>query len=320
MQKKEKDEKKIPLEGRDELNLAEYPITLLSHKRSAGVNTIEINDTIEGEPGKPLQRKWTVTSPDIFGLPLAQDNDILLALMAIGKENNFTSPKIHFSSGSLLEMMGWGRSGRAYKKMKEGMKRLKAVSIHAENALYDKEKKGYYTIGFGIIEAYFLFDEPGRRKLQDTLPFSYVTINSVLFASLQNGNIKSLDTKFYFKLESSITKKLYRYLDKKAYRNNVFTINLFKLAYNRLGFDDEVYKYASKIKEKLDPAHEELVKAGFLKSAIYQKTADGTSDKVVYTFTDKKPKKISVPKQPAKKKDISTLSNEELCKLYQSTT
>jgi hypothetical protein len=84
-------------------------------------------------------------------------------------------------------------------------------------------------------------------------------------------------------LESAITKRLYRYLDKKRYDGKrKFEINLFNLAETHLGLQKT--KYASHIKEKLNPSHEKLIQVGFLKSAEYCKTMDGVSEKVIYTF------------------------------------
>jgi len=275
------------LSGKDEMNLAEYPITLLSHRHPTKVKTIEITDTITGEDGKLVKREWIVTGADRYGLPLAIDNDVLMAILAIGKERNYDSPKIHFSRYRLLELMGQDtKAGSNYKRVEEAMDRMKGVSIKAKNAWWDNERKCYHTVNFGIIEAYDLFDSPCKKTArQDSFHFSYVILNGVFFESIKAGYIKNFDLGTYCKLESSITKRLYRYLDKKKYDGKrQFSINLFTLAYNHIGFDKTTYKKPSLIKQKLDPAHEELINAGFLKSMEYQKTSDGDSEKVVYTF------------------------------------
>lgn len=287
--KNKKDEMKDPPTGKDEMNLAEYPITLLAYRNTSNIKTIEISDTITGENGRPVKREWIVTGSDKFGLPLAQDNDVLLALLAIGKEQGFIEPKIYFSSFRLLNILKWGTDGRAYRRMEEALDRLCGVRVKADHAFYDNVKKGYHTVNFGILDSYDLFDSPGRKKHnQEGLPFSYVVLNSKFFQSIKTGYIKSLDLKTYFKIEGSVTKRLFRYLEKKRYDGKrLFGINLFTLAYTHIGFEKATYKYASNIKQKLDPAHSELIQVGFLKSAEYQRTSDGASEKVIYVFTEK---------------------------------
>jgi len=281
-----KHNEELPETGKDEMNLVEFPITLLAKRHDPQIKTLEFSDMVEGEGGKLVKREWVVTGSDKYGLPLAQDNDILLALMAIGKEKNFSSRRIYFSRYRLCEIMGWKLGGSGYKRIEEGIDRFTGVKIKAKNGFYDNIRKCYVTKHFGIIDSYELLDSsvPGPPG-QDTFPFSYVNLSEELFESIQAGYIKSLDIKIYYRFESAVTKRLYRYLDKKAYNKKKFEIGLFTLAEVHLGLQKT--KYASHIKEKLNPAHEELIKAGFLESADYQKTVDGSSQKVVYHFTQR---------------------------------
>lgn len=62
--------------GKDEMNLVEYPITLLSKRHESKTKTIEFSDTITGDGGKLIKREWIVTGSDKYGLPLAQYNDV----------------------------------------------------------------------------------------------------------------------------------------------------------------------------------------------------------------------------------------------------
>jgi hypothetical protein len=278
-------------QGKDEMNLAEYPISLLSKRQEPGKNTLEFTDTITGGAGKPVKRQWTVTGAEKYGLPVAGDNEVILALMAIGKAQGFPSRKIEFSRKRLLEIMGWEIKGQDYERINGALRRLKGVTIEAKNAWWDNERKGYVTKLFGIIDDVEYADSREKRKKepqgQMEFSLSYVNLSEVLFQSIQAGYIKTLDITTYFKLKSAIAKRLYRYLDKKKYDSKKhFTMNLFTLAEAHLGLQKT--KFASHIKEKLDPAHEELQEAGFLASWKYEKTSDSSSEKVIYTFTEKK--------------------------------
>lgn len=276
--------------GKDEMNLAEFPITLLTRRNIENTKTIRFNDTITGPEGKQFDRKWIITGSDEFGLPLAQDNDVLMAIFSLGKMNNFASSTINFSRYKLLKTMNWKDDGKNYKRIKEALNRLLGVTIYAENAFWDNNKKRYVTLGFGIIDSYSLYDSykgPG----QEAFSFSSVELNKYIYNSIKAGYIKGIDMKAYFKLESDIAKRLYRYLDKKRYSKERFEINLYTLAQTHIGLAKT--KYASHIKEKLNPVHQELIKVGFIKSVEYQKTSDGTSEKIVYIFGKKEaPSKV----------------------------
>lgn len=285
---KKKVDQPIPI-GKDEMNLVEFPITLLSKRHDSSSKTLEFCDTITGEDGRLIKREWIVTGSDKYGLPLAVDNDVLLALLIMGKENNFATETIGFSRYRLIKIMKWEDKGQNYKRIEESLDRLKGVSIKAKNAFWDNERKCYHTVNFGIIDGYDIIDSyRNKSRNQEQFPFSSVELNKYIYQSIKAGYIKSIDTNLYFSLNSAISKRLYRYLDKKRYDGKKkFEINLYALAYVHLGFDDETYKYASLIKSKLDPVHQELIETGFLKAAEYQKTADGSSEKLIYTFGKK---------------------------------
>ncbi len=313
--------------GKDEMNLVEFPITLLSKRKSPGSNVLEFTDTITGEDGTLVKREWTVSGSEKYGLPLAIDNDVLLALLVIGKESNFSSPVINFSRYRLLKIMGLETdAGSNYKRMEDMFDRLTGVRIKSKNAFWDNERKAYVSVNVGIFDEYQIYEGKPKKgtHMQENLPLSFVRLNNTLYQSIKAGYIKSLEVDIYFTLKSSIAKRLYRYLDKKRYDGKrKFEMNLYALAYVHIGFDDETYKFASKIKEKLDPAHEELLVAGFLKSAEYQTTADGTSEKVIYTF-GRKPElaeKNSVPAEapheetPDKKTEVADALLEALAEV-----
>jgi hypothetical protein len=64
--------------GRDEMNLSEFPITLVAERVPGGCKTL----TFEGKHGK-----LTVTGSDAYGLPTAPDADVIVGLLALtGRE------------------------------------------------------------------------------------------------------------------------------------------------------------------------------------------------------------------------------------------
>ena len=75
--------------GRDEMNLAEFPITLLTDYPPEGVKML----VFEGRHGK-----LTVVGSEDLGLPTAPDSDVIVALLHLTKtRNDFTDPTVSFS-------------------------------------------------------------------------------------------------------------------------------------------------------------------------------------------------------------------------------
>lgn len=268
--------------GRDEMNLAEFPFTLLSHRVPDGVNTIKFTDTISGKDGKSIIREWTITGSEAYGLPVAGDEELYVALMEITEEYAFRHAKVPITRYDLLQRMGWARDGHSYRRIQDALNRLMSVSIVANNSFWDNEAKRYVDEGFHILEGYRLYDEkPGRDR---SPPDSYVVWNPILFQSFRAGNIKQLDTNIYFSLSTPLARRLFRYLDKKRYDGKAtYRMGLSKLAFEKLGMSRNYYP--SQIKRELQRAHDELIEKNFLRDvSYYRPRRRGAEELVVYTF------------------------------------
>lgn len=282
-----------PRLGRDEMNLAEFPFALLSDRAPEGFNTVTFEDTVEGKDGKLVRRAWTVTGGEKFGLPVAGDEQVYVALMEITKEAGFDQRTIPITRYDLIKRLGWAHKGDSYRRLRDSLDRLLSVTIKAERAFWDKAAQRYVDVGFHIIDDYALYDEaPGRKRsrsqaepaAQAALPLSFISWNQVIFRSMRAGNIKQLDTAFYFSLRSNLSRRLYRYLDKKRYDGKgTFRIGMRKLAFEKLGMSRNYYP--SHIRQELQRAHEELTAAGFLRKVHYLTARGSTESVVVYHFT-----------------------------------
>ncbi len=257
--------------SRDEMNLAEFPLTVLSKRADPSVKTLEFSDVVKGKNGEPLNRKWIITGADKFGLPTSSDDEVLLGLLKLTADDGLRSRKVHFTRYELLKILRWTTEGRSYSRLQNALDRLSGVRIKATNAFYDNETKLHSTRNFGIIDAYEIND--GR----DTHP-SFFTWSEVLFKSFQVGFIKKLDLEFYLDLQSAVTKRLYRYLDKHFWYRSRIQINLFVLAHEKIGISRN-YVYASSLRQQLEPALEELKEKGTLSD--YEFIGKGKSTEVV---------------------------------------
>ena len=268
----------------DELNLVEFPFALLADRQPEGVSTLVFSDEIRGPDGSPVSRTWTVTGAEEFGLPTASDEIVYLVLSEITREQGFHDQKVHFSRYDLVRRLGWADKGSSYTRLRKSLDRLLGVTITAKRAFWDRATKGYVDVGFHIIDDYAIFDELRGRKGPGSLaPKSFVRWNKTIFASFLAGYVKRLDLGTYLRLDSAVSRRLYRYLDKKRYDGKGrFQISMTKLAFEHLGMSRTYFP--SHIRAELARAHEELLRCGFLRGVDYEPSVNTRETVVVYRF------------------------------------
>jgi hypothetical protein len=299
------------------MNLCEFPFATLTC-RSKGSKTLVFSDTIHTREGKIIERTWTVTGSDQFGLPTPVEENLYIALMEATKRSDFASRRVPITCYEIINRLKWSQGGWSYDRLREGLKRLQGVSIYADQAFWDNKAKSYITLGFGILDGFLLSnDEPRGRKAEGApLPHSWILWNEFIFQSMQWGNIKHLDTDFYFSLDHYISQRLYRHLDKKRYDGKrCYATNLFDLAFCHLGLDRPDKPYPSLLKQRLQPAHEELLDRKFLKEVRYYEGREG--EVVEYRFGPPQKKILARPAGPADSPRPPASGNDEERKLIE---
>jgi plasmid replication initiation protein len=234
--------------GRDEMNLAEFPIALLTDYPPEGVKMLVFEDR---------HGKLTVVGSEDRGLPTASDSDVIVGLIQLTKlRNNFTDPTVEFSRYELLRLLGWPDQKQYYQRLKESLHRWVGVTLRYDGCWWNNKRKRRASASFHILDYVVLpdADDPG-----ETSSFAW---NKIFFKSCKDGNLKRLDLDTYFSLKSAISKQLYRFLDKRFYVRGDWTFALPELAHERVGMSRNYT--AAKLKEKLRPALEELEAIGFL--------------------------------------------------------
>jgi len=282
--------------SRDEMNLAEFPLTVLSKRVDPSIKTLEFTDAVKGKNGDLVNRKWIITGADKFGLPTSSDDEVLLGLLKLTADEGLKQRKVYFTRYELLKILRWTTEGRSYSRLQNALDRLSGVRIKATNAFYDNENKLHSTRNFGIIDEYEIND--GR----DTRP-SFFTWSEVLFTSFQVGFIKKLDLDFYLDLESAVSKRLYRYLDKHFWYRSRIQMNLFTLAHEKIGISRN-YVYASSLRQQIEPALDELTQRGML--SHYEFLGKGKSTEIILVAAQA-PRKV-VSQQSDKKADEGVCS------------
>lgn len=254
--------------GRDELNLAEFPITLLSARVPKDLKTLVFEDQVYDQKAEVMvTRKLTVTGSDAYGLPTSIDDEILVALIQLTKlANKFTEPKVTFTRYELLRLLGWQDVGKNYRRLEESLNRWIGVTLYYDKAWWDKEAQCWIDANFHILDNVYLVDQDDRRRLkargQQELAFSSFKWNEVIFKSFQAENLKRLDLDTYFLLESAIAKRMFRFLDKRFYHRRDWSFDLKEFAFEHIGISRNYD--VGEIKAKLQPGIEELEALGFL--------------------------------------------------------
>lgn len=295
--------------SRDEMNLSEFPLTVLSTRASSSVKTLEFNDSIRGKNGETVNRSWIITGADKFGLPTSSDDEVLLGLLKLTVDSQFVSRKVVFSRYELLKNLRWSTEGRSYSRLQKALDRLSGVRIKATNAFFDNELKSHSTKNFGIIDGYELND--GRDNDRP----SFFSWSDVIFRSFQSGFIKKLDLDFYLALKSSVSKRLYRFLDKHFWYRSRIQMNLFVFAHEKIGIS-RTYQFVSSMRQQLDPALDELIECGFIKSYEYQGQGKGTE--IIVLAASGKPRVITSGQKVTDDKNLDR-EKEEIRSTNQSS-
>ena len=266
--------------GRDEMNLSEFPISLLGKRPAKDINQVEFKDTIETKDGRIVERHWEIVGSAKYGLPTETDEQVYIALMEITQEQGFLNQSVHFTRYDLIKRMNWRGDGYSFKRIERALDRLMGVTIKSENAFYDKTKKSYVTKSFHIIESYSIHRRGSRQVDEDGNAKTSFKWSDFLWNSFKSGYIKLLDTDRYFRLETSVARRLYRYLDKKFGKKSAFSIDIFLLGHEHLGITRK-RKYRSQLKQCLVPAIEELVRDGYIESYSFRPSKTNRRSEIV---------------------------------------
>src|ERR671921_436607 len=253
-------------------NFEDHPYFTVGNQRG-GDGVIQYTNTIRTRDGQELRQTWTVRAVQGLGLPGTLDQDVYVALLQlIDRQGDIPEDGwIGFSLYELVELLHRTHGGRDYRQVKESLERLAGTIIQSRNAFYRKSTKSYLDDTFHLLDRVQhseSTDGTGRRGEK-----TWVKLSDYFVDSYKANYLKGLDADFYWSLNSSVAKRLYRFVDKKRGHQRRWEVNLFALR-DRIPLSP--YKYPSKIKEKLGPAHDELRHKGFLERVTYRKAVENT--------------------------------------------
>lgn len=276
--------------GRDEMNLAEFPLSVIGKRSPGDLKTLHFEDEVwDRSLEKYVPRKLTITGSDLLGLPNSLDDEVLLGCIQLTKEAGFTDRKVRFTRYELMDLIDWPRDGRSYERISESLDRWAGTLIISDKAFWDKQNQCWVKDSFNILDRVILSDREDTKKTKRKR--SAIIWGDFMWQSFQAGNLKSLDYRFWQSLESPISKRLYRLLDKRFHKRKAITFDLHRLAFDKVGLSRNMH--TGQIKEKLKPAHEELKDKGVC-DAKYVKRARGAWD-VIYDDVRRNKSEIAGP-------------------------
>lgn len=276
--------------GGDHLLLAAFPLAVSRPGRS-GVQRRE--RSLPGRPYKVIQDliscpatgRAVTRTLEVYGSkgPVQpSDEDVLIALIQFTHEYLASSPgatliitdneimrsggdplsvmmrlrKIHFKRADLLRRLGIKHlSGKNQQLIEQRMHRLSGVDLHVKNAYFHSDGSLATSVGLRLIDSY-AFSEGNR--------YAWFTWSPTMAQLIENGELRALDTDFYFRIDDFLARRLFRHL-------NIFgrpgrtTYPFAEIVKTRLGLEPST-EYVSKCKDPVERACRELVRHGFLES------------------------------------------------------
>ena len=154
-------------EGRDEMNLAELPLAAVSDRFLDGAKTVVFVDEVWDEQKRGhVKRKLSISGSDLYGLPTAKDDDVLLACVQLSAIGDFHKREVHFSRYELLKLLRWADTTRNYRRLSTALRRWKGLTIYSDKAFYDHGRKSWVSRDFGIFDNLYIYEreEAERRE------------------------------------------------------------------------------------------------------------------------------------------------------------
>jgi hypothetical protein len=263
------DEFTLPVDFRDEMNFAEFPISSVSDTIPTGQKTLVFQDRIF-DRGKQAQttRTLTVSGSEMFGLPTALDDEVLLGLIQLSHARRFEDKKVYFTRYQLIRLLDWRNESKSYERISESLSRWLGVTLYYDKAWWSKEENCWVDEKFHILDNVTILDRERRysrmrsAEQDPTAGYSSFVWNDVVFSSFKAGYIKQLDFSLYKSLSSPVAKRIYRFLDKRFYHRDSLRFKLKDFAFDHVGLSRRYHN--GEIKRRLIPAIEELERAQFL--------------------------------------------------------
>ena len=284
-QEKQFDSKVIPLFGKDEMNLIEFPFGPI---RSTGVKTLEVEHQVFDRTLKRgVTRRMIITGSDAFGLPRPIDDQVLVGMKTLTHEAAYAGRKVEFSRYHLCKIIGWEPDGRSYQRLEESFDRIAGTTLKFKDAWWDKGEREWKSKTFHLIEEVDLCSRDRLDRTRITTGRTEQRLCSfvwtdVIWKSFEDGFIKTLDMELFRRIAQGrrreVPLRLFRILDKRFHYGPIAKFDLRRLCIGTLGL---CASYSpSQMIRVLDRAAKWLVECDYLESVWYR--GEGRSSEAIF--------------------------------------
>jgi hypothetical protein len=237
---------------------------------------------IETRGDKKLEVSWKVSANSEYGYPGVFDSKVHKAIEQIisNLPRPIENPIPLGSLLSLAKLMGVGLSrkgtlpGKSYKEIQDSLTKIVAATVESKGTFYDKGEEQFIDARFHLYDQVVFIGQ----KLRDGVvaDTNYLFLSSWYLDNINARYVKPLDYTYYRTLQSPIASRLYELLGVKFYRGNPYIRYRYSTLCQLLPVTR--YQYFSAAKRKLDLAHEELIRTGFLDNVEWGKVKDDPHD------------------------------------------
>lgn len=173
---------------------------------------------------RPIEQKLTIRPARGLGLPAERERDLYYLVIAPWlEEHGFgTDGRIGpIRYQDACAMLGWKRSGRSYQLLREAINTLVSVHLEFENAIIDGQTRKLLARGGGLFSEWVMYGEGAASDPEKRITRGVFTLRAAPWfeANWKANYLKPIDRAIYRRL-SGLSKALYSYLDKRAWRRN----------------------------------------------------------------------------------------------------
>lgn len=253
-----------------ELNFLRLPYFVT--KKEAHKAVLELIETAERN-GIKRQIQWKVIVDPRVGLPGALERNLMFFILKCADElrPSVSGPipeRINIGSlYSICQTLGIPDDGRNIKRIKNAIEKLGTTQCISKGAFYNKASNEYEESGkvFSFLQEWGFRGENRNGSILET---NYVVFHPLVRSNLDTFYVKTLDWHLLRSLHTEIAALIYPHLScifhGKRKDQDFIEINYTWLA-QRIGI--KVWDSLREAKKQLKPAHQELIKNGYLADA-----------------------------------------------------
>jgi len=250
---------------RCEVNGLVYPFFFLSKGKSP--DFIETR-MVRRQGDRTVEAVWRVTPHPASGRPGPLAHRVHRAVEQLITEKGLpVENPIAFSIHNLCRRMKMQAGGTEYRKIRAALVAIRGTQVESKGMFYAKSQARYIDQIFSLYERIIFTGE--RLPDGSVSERNLLWLGSWYLESLNSLYIKPLDYRFYLKLHTPIARRLYELLGVKFYRVIDRPDPVIRYRYSTLCrlLPVKRHFYRSRLHQQLGPAHEELLRGGFLESA-----------------------------------------------------